>query len=60
LITIVSYLPMYFRSQVYASHHALPPAPDGIVVLDSLEQLHAFKKTMLVFPGVKEAGGGGD
>eukprot|EP00962_Isochrysis_galbana_P012263 scaffold3460_cov115-Isochrysis_galbana.AAC.17 len=44
--------------QVFSSQHELPPAPEGVVALDTLEQLVEYKKTLDVWPAVSEAGGG--
>jgi len=32
--------------QIFSGQHALPPAPDGVVALDTLEQISEYKKTM--------------
>jgi insulysin len=46
--------------QVFSSQHELPAAPEGVIALDTLEQLADFKKTMGVWPAAAWEVGGGD
>jgi len=46
--------------QVFAPHLELPPPPDGVVCLDTIEAVQQFKKSLSAWPGVHEEGGGGD